>query len=155
MKFSFLPIYHLKKSNREHIVSKLKTGDAIVTKSVLLPLYVHYGIIERDGDKINIIHLHPQKINSSGGNLVKEPLSNYLVGGREIVSVENTNLTKEDIDKIYENLKDEKYDYVNYNCEHFVNFAKGDFFVSKQILKYTSILLIGGFVYYLIRNKKI
>jgi hypothetical protein len=155
MRFNALPIYKLKIENRKHIVSKLKTGDTIITKSKLLPLYVHHGIIERKGDEIFIVHLHPDKVNSSGGNLVKEPLDKWLIEGREIVSVESTNLDSKTLEQLYKDLKNEKYDHINYNCEHFVNFAKGDYFVSKQVIKYTGILLIGAFVYYLIRNKKI
>ena len=154
-KFNALSLYKLKIENRSHIVSKLKTGDTITTKSKLIPLYIHYGIIERIGDEIFIVHLHPDKVNSSGGNLVKEPLNKWLVGGREIVSIQETNLDSATLDQLYKDLKDQKYDHINYNCEHFVNFAKGDYFVSRQVIKYTSILLIGAFVYYLIKNKKI
>jgi hypothetical protein len=150
-----VPLYKLKIDNRNYIVSKLKTGDTITTKSKLIPLYVHHGIIERNGDEIFIVHLHPDKINSSGGNLVKEPLNKWLIGGREIVSIQETNLDSATLEQLYKDLKDEKYDHINYNCEHFVNFAKGDYFVSRQVVKYTGILLIGAFVYYLIRNKKI
>ena len=154
-KFNNIGLYKLKIENREHIVSKLKTGDTITTKSKLMPLYVHHGIIERNGDEIFIVHLHPKKVNSSGGNLVKEPLEKWLKGGREIVSVESTKLDSKTLEQLFKDLKDEKYDPINYNCEHFVNFAKGDYFVSRQVVKYTGILLIGAFVYYLIRNKKI
>lgn len=154
-KFNNIGLYKLKVENRDYIVSKLKTGDTIITKSKLLPLYVHHGIIERKDDDIFIVHLHPDKVNSSGGNLVKEPLSTWLKEGREIVSVESTNLDSATLEQLYKDLKSEKYDHINYNCEHFVNFAKGDYFVSRQVVKYTGILLIGAFVYYLIRNKKI
>ena len=154
-KFSTVGLNKLKIQNRNHIVSKLKTGDTIITKSKLIPLYVHHGIIERNEDEIYIVHLHPNRLNSSGGNLVKEPLKNWLVGGREIVSVQETNLDSATLAQLYKDLKEEKYDHINYNCEHFVNFAKGDYFVSIQVVKYTGILLIGAFVYYLIRNKKI
>jgi hypothetical protein len=154
-KINTLGLYNLKIKNRDYLVSKLQTGDAITTKSKLIPLYVHHGIIERRGDEIYIVHLHPNKINSSGGNLVKEPLSTWLKKGREIVSVEKTNLDSAMLDQLYKDLKAEKYDHINYNCEHFVNFAKGDYFVSRQVVKYTSILIIGAFVYYLIKNKKI
>jgi hypothetical protein len=154
-KFSTVGINKLKIENRNHTVSKLKTGDTIVTKSKLLPLYVHHGIIERQGDEIYIVHLHPDKFNSSGGNLVKEPLKKWLVGGREIVSVQETNLDSATLEQLYKDLKEQKYDHINYNCEHFVNFAKGDYFVSRQVVHYTGILIIGAFVYYLIKNKKI
>ena len=154
-KFNNIGLYKLKIQNRNHIVSKLKTGDTIITKSKLLPLYVHHGIIEKKGDEVFIVHLHPDKVNSSGGNLVKEPLDKWLIEGREIVSVESTNLDSETLEQLYKDLKSEKYDHLNYNCEHFVNFAKGDHSVSRQVVKYSCILLVGAFVYYLIRNKKI
>ena len=154
-KFNNIGIYKLKIENRNHTVSKLKTGDTITTKSKILPLYVHHGIIERKGDEVFIVHLHPDKLNSSGGNLVKEPLEKWLIEGREIVSVESTNLDSKTLEQLYKDLKSEKYDHINYNCEHFVNFAKGDYFVSRQVIKYTGILLIGAFVYYLIKYKKI
>jgi hypothetical protein len=154
-KFSTIGIQKLKLQNRDYIVSKLKTGDTITTKSKIVPLYVHHGIIERVGEEVFIVHLHPDKVNSSGGNLVKEPLSKWLTNGREIVSVQQTDLDSVTLEQLYKDLKEEKYDHINYNCEHFVNFAKGDYFVSRQVVKYTSILLIGAFVYYLIRNKKI
>jgi hypothetical protein len=154
-KFNNIGIYKLKIENRNHTVSKLKTGDTITTKSKILPLYVHHGIIERKGDEVFIVHLHPDKLNSSGGNLVKEPLEKWLIEGREIVSVESTNLDSKTLEQLYKDLKSEKYDHINYNCEHFVNFAKGDYFVSRQVVKYTGILLIGAFVYYLIKYKKI
>lgn len=150
-----LGIYKLKIENRNHKVSKLKTGDTITTKSKLIPLYVHHGIIEVKNEEIFIVHLHPDKVNSSGGNLIKEPLKNWLNSGREIVSVESTNLDSKALKQLYLDLKEEKFDNINYNCEHFVNFAKGDYFISRQVIKYTTILLIGAFVYYLIRNKKI
>lgn len=154
-KFNNIGLYKLKIQNRNHIVSKLKTGDTITTKSKLLPLYVHHGVIEIKEDEVFIVHLHPKKINSSGGNLVKEPLEKWLTGGREIVSVESTNLDSETLNQLYKDLESEKYDALNYNCEHFVNFVKGDHFVSRQVVKYTGILLVGALVYYLIRNKKI
>jgi hypothetical protein len=154
-KFNNIGIYKLKIENRNYTVSKLKTGDTIITKSKILPLYVHHGIIERKGDEVFIVHLHPDKVNSSGGNLVKEPLEKWLIEGREIVSVESTNLDSKTLEQLYKDLKSEKYDHINYNCEHFVNFAKGDYFVSRQVIKYTGILLIGAFVYYLIKYKKI
>jgi hypothetical protein len=154
-KYNNIGLNKLKIQNRNHIVSKLKTGDTITTKSKLLHLYVHHGIIERKEDEVFIVHLHPNKVNSSGGNLVKEPLEKWLKEGREIVSVESTDLDSETLEQLYKDLKSEKYDHLNYNCEHFVNFAKGDHFVSRQVVKYTGILLVGALVYYLIRNKKI
>ena len=75
--------------------------------------------------------------------------------GRDVISVEKTNLKTEDIEKLYQELKKYKYDIVNFNCEHFVNFAKNKNYVSPQILRITSVLLIGLAIYFLLKNKRI
>jgi hypothetical protein len=144
----------IKIENRKHIVSKLQTGDLIKTKADILPIIYHYGIIERQGDEIYIIHNHPDKINSKGGNTVKEPLEKWIKG-KDIVSVEHTNLNVNDINELVETLKNYKYDFINFNCEHFVNFAKDKDYVSPQLLRWTTIAIIGISVYFLLKNKKL
>ena len=145
---------NIRLSNKKRILEKLETGDLIKTKADILPIIYHYGIIERNDDDIYIIHNHPDKINSKGGNTIKEPLSKWIKG-KDIVSVEKTNLDVDQIDKLYEQLKPYKYDFINFNCEHLVNFAKNKEYVSPQILKWTSVLIIGITTYFLIKNKKL
>jgi len=101
-----------------------------------------------------IIHNHPDKINSKGGNTVREPLGKWIKG-RDIVSVEKTNLKPDDIEKLYQELKKYKYDFINFNCEHFVNFAKDKNYVSPQVLRWTTIALIGLGVFFLLKNKRL
>jgi hypothetical protein len=144
----------IKIDNRNHIVSKLQTGDLIKTKAEILPIIYHYGIIEKNGDDIFIIHNHPDKVNSNGGNTTREPLEKWIKG-RDIVSVEKTNLNINDINELVETLKNYKYDFINFNCEHFVNFAKNKDYVSPQVLRWTSIAIIGVSVYFLLKNKKL
>jgi hypothetical protein len=144
----------IKIENRKHIISKLQTGDLIKTKADILPIIYHYGIIEREGNDIFIIHNHPDKINSKGGNTIKEPLEKWIKG-KDIVSVEHTDLKIDDINKLVETLKNYKYDFINFNCEHFVNFAKNKDYVSPQVLRWTSIAIIGITVYFLLKNKKL
>lgn len=148
------PIKRIKIENRDFLISKLQTGDLIKTKADNYPLIYHYGIVEKKVDGLFIIHNHPDKINSKGGNTVKEPLENW-VKGREIVSVEKTDLKPDDIDNLYQDLKKYKYDFLNFNCEHFVNFAKNKTYVSPQVLRWTSVALIGLTVYLLLKNKKL
>jgi hypothetical protein len=140
--------------NRKHIVSKLQTGDLIKTKADILPIIYHYGIIIKEENEIFIIHNHPDKINSKGGNTIKEPLEKWIKG-KDIVSVEHTNLNVDDINELVETLKNYKYDFINFNCEHFVNFAKNKDYVSPQVLRWTSIAIIGISVYFLLKNKKL
>lgn len=148
------PIKRIKIENRDFLISKLQTGDLIKTKAESYPLIYHYGIVEKKVEGLFIIHNHPDKINSKGGNTVREPLESWIKG-REIVSVEKTNLKPDDIDNLYQDLKKYKYDFLNFNCEHFVNFAKDKTYVSPQVLRWTSIALIGLTVYLLLKNKKL
>lgn len=148
------PLKKIKIENRDFLFSKLQNGDLIKTNSVTYPMIYHYGIVEKKVEGLFIIHNHPDKINSKGGNTVKEPLDKWIKG-REIVSVEKTNLKPDDIDNLYQDLKKYKYDFINFNCEHFVNFAKSKTYVSPQVLKWTSLSLIGLTVYLLLKNKKI
>lgn len=148
------PLDKIKIDNRNHTISKLESGDLIKVKAEILPIIYHYGIIDKVGNEIFIIHNHPDRINSKGGNVVREPLLKWIKG-KDIVSVEKTNLKSIELKDLYEKLKNYKYDFINFNCEHFVNVAKGNKYVSSQVFKWTSIAVIGAFVYYLIRNKKI
>jgi len=145
---------NIKIQNREHTISKLETGDLIKLKAEVLPILYHYGIIERQGNDLFIYHNQTDKINSNGGNLVCEPLEKYIKG-RDIISVTKTNLSSTDLKKMYNSLKGLKYDFINFNCEHYVNFASDNKFVSNQVFKWGSIVLIGVFVTYLIRKNKI
>lgn len=140
--------------NRNHAISKLETGDLIKTKADILPIIYHYGIIEKKDNEIYIIHNHPDKINSQGGNTTKELLNDWIKG-KDIVSVEKTNLKINDVNDLVENLKKYKYDFINFNCEHFVNFAKNKDYVSPQVLRWTSVAIIGISVYFLLKNKKL
>jgi len=153
-KFNQAPLIKLQKENRNFLISKLQTGDLIKTKAESYPLIYHYGIVIRNVDGLIIVHNHPDKINSTGGNTVREPLESWIKN-RQIVSIEKTNLKTDDIDELYEALKKYKYDFINFNCEHFVNFAKNKNYVSPQVLRWTTIALIGVAVYYLLKNKRL
>jgi hypothetical protein len=153
-KFNKVPLSKMKIENRDYIISKLETGDLLKTKAESYALIHHYGIVEKNLDGLFIIHNHPDKINSTGGNTVREPLEKWIKG-RHIVSVEKTNLKPDDIEKVYQELKKYKYDFINFNCEHFVNFAKDKDYVSPQVLRWTTLSLIGLGIYFLIKNKRI
>jgi hypothetical protein len=153
-KFNQAPLNKIKIENRVFLVSKLETGDLIKTKAETYPLIFHYGIVEKNLEGLFIIHNHPDKINSKGGNTVRETLEKWIKG-RDIVSIEKTDLKTDDIEKLYQELKKYKYDFLNFNCEHFVNFAKNRNYVSPQVLRWTTLALIGLGIYFLLKNKRI
>lgn len=150
--FKHSAILKIKLENRQNTISKLKTGDLVKTKAEDYPLIYHYGIIDRTEKGFFILHNHPDKRNSKGGTIVKEPFDKWIKG-KEIVSVEPTNLKTDDIDDLYEKLKKYKYDFINFNCEHFVNFAKNNDYVSPQVLRWTTLIGIGIVTFYLLRKK--
>jgi hypothetical protein len=150
--FNLSALQKIKLENKKHIISKLKTGDLVKTKAEDYPLIYHYGIIDIKDEDLVILHNHPDKINSKGGTIVREPFEKWIKG-KDIVSVEPTNLKTDDIDELYEKLKVYKYDFINFNCEHFVNFAKNNDYVSPQVLRWTTILAIGITTFYLLRKK--
>jgi len=154
MSYSLSDLNEIKIQNREHTISKLETGDLIKLKVDVLPILYHYAIVEKQGDKLYIYHLQTDKINSNGGNLICEPLDTYIKG-KDIISVSKTNLDSKDLTKMYEALKGYKYDFINFNCEHYVNFVTDKKLVSNQVFKWGSIIAIGVLVTYLIRKNKI
>lgn len=154
MSYSLKNLNNIKIQNREHTISKLKTGDLIKLKVDVLPILYHYGIIEKQNDKLYIYHLQIEKMNIYGGNLICEPLEKYIKG-KDILSVIETNLSSKDLSVMYESLKKKKYDFINFNCEHFVNFASDKKLISNQVFKWGSIVAIGILVTYLIRKNRI
>lgn len=154
MSYSLSDLNEIKIKNREYTISKLETGDLIKLKVEVLPILYHYAIVEKQGDRLYIYHLQTDKINSNGGNLICEPLDVYIKG-KDIISVSKTNLDSKDLSKMYESLKGYKYDFINFNCEHYVNFVTDKKLVSNQVFKWGSIIAIGFLVTYLIRKNKI
>lgn len=154
MSYKLANLNEIKIQNREYTISKLETGDLIKLKAEVLPILYHYGIVEKQDGVIYIYHLQPDKININGGNLICEPFEQYIKG-RDIISVSKTDLNSNDLKLMYEQLKNYKYDFIGFNCEHFVNFATEKKFISNQVFRWTSIIAIGIFVTYLIRKNKI
>lgn len=140
--------------NRDFKISKLQTGDLIKLKAESIPIIFHYGIVEVSENGIFVYHNDPFKKNKKGGNIIRESIEKFI-NKRDIVSIEKTNLKTKDLHELYKTLEKYQYDFVNFNCEHFINFARKRTYISKQVFQWTSVALIGLAVYYLIRNKKI
>jgi len=150
---SYSSINKVKVENRDYIVSKLQTGDLLKVSTDTLSIVYHYGIVDKSKDGLFIYHNHPDKVNSVGGNVVRESLENWIKG-RDILGVEKTGMDISDIEAMYASLKKEKYNFLHFNCEHVVNFAKGNNFISPQVIKWTSIAIVGLITYIIIRKRR-
>jgi len=145
---------YLNAQTKRRVISGLKTGDLVKLRSeyIFLPFVFHYGIISLEQGKIYIYHFITDKENKDGGNLVREDFEE-VVKGREILSVENSGVKKEDFYKTLNNLQKRKYDVFTNNCEHFVNFIKEKKFVSKQLKTWGLVVSLGVVAYLFIKKK--
>jgi hypothetical protein len=126
----------------------------LVKENIVLNGQTTFDMNILPNEVLYIYHNQRDKINSNGGNLVCEPLETYIKG-RDIISVTKTKLNNKDLSQMYEVLKGYKYDFINFNCEHFVNFATDKKLISNQVFRWGSILAIGILVTYLIRKNKL
>lgn len=133
-------------------ISKLETGDLIKMQADICPIIYHYGIIDREGNSIYIIHNQRDFINKNGGSIIRENFNNYIKG-RKLISVEKTNLKRDDLSKITELLQSHKYHFVNNNCEHFVNQIKSNKFISPQASNWAFVTVILITALIIIRKK--
>lgn len=144
---------YINKTAKEIIISNLKTGDIVKVKSEKLPIIYHYGIVINDDVEFSILHNDPDKINKTGGNIIKEPLQKWI-NNKEIVEVTSTNANKDEIYTIAEKLKKLKYDLIYFNCEHFVNFVNKQKNGSPQIINWLLVISFITIAYFIIKKYK-
>ena len=139
---------------------KYKDGD-VITSTASPPtsgLFFHRGIILMKKGVPYVYHNTPTKTNPFGGNILLEPLSEYLAAGRKMLSVESTNMTRKELLARNEWLKTKKFHWFEFNCEHYVSGMVDGEPKSSQIKKWGLCIGVGlGIAVYLailIRNKK-
>lgn len=93
---------------------KLQTGDVITAKSEDFPLIEHQGVVVYDyGGLPCVVHNVPEE------NVTKDLLVVFLAR-REIISVEKTGISREQIMARFKEVETAKYDLIHFNCTHFV-----------------------------------
>jgi len=147
-----LSIASLKKISQDSIISKLATGDVVKVKSEFLPIISHYGIISRETDDFMVYHNDPDKFNFLGGNIVSEKFEDWIKG-KEIITVYNTGISKEEILKWVNENKYKKYDVLKFNCEHFITNIKNKNGISPQVFLWSGIAISILIAAYLMRKK--
>jgi hypothetical protein len=128
-----------------------QTGDILTARVNSLPLILHRGLVVVDYDGIYVWHNTPMKENQFGGSVVREPLETWLYD-RQVVSVEKTNLTKDDIESVSFAIKEKPFHLFNFNCEHYVYGIKGNKAKSPQ-LTYWAIAGLGLLLIPFLRKK--
>lgn len=147
--------------NREY-----KDGDIIIA-TVAPPasgLLFHRGIVfhlkNKKGEVVpHVFHNTPMKLNPHGGTVVLETLKQFENDGREIVQVHPSNLTLEKVIQKNEVIKKRKFDWADFNCEHYVTFCTKGEMKSVQLHKYLFLTAAGVLTFFTVRlvqklNKK-
>ena len=126
--------------------NNFQSGQIVKASVNSFPLIFHYGIILKDNNQVFIIHNSPDAVNLYGGNVLISLLSDWLTT-RKIVSIQSTNLTNEQINYKYEELKARKYNFLTFNCEHFIDYMLQRDIKSEQLDILKKILIAIGILF--------
>lgn len=117
----------------------LQTGD-IITSTASPPtsgFFFHKGIVVVGDDGIPLIyHNTPSFTNEYGGTIIAETLEDYTKVGRQMISVEKSGLTKEEILKEHRYLRHKRFHWKYFNCETYVSSIVDGDGKSKQIVQW-------------------
>jgi hypothetical protein len=102
-----------------------REGDIITTKcsDYMWPLCKHYGIVTNYNNKMCVFHNSPGKFNSAGGNIVAQPLNEFLKE-RCVMKVDRSNIKSKDVIKYSIDRKYIKWN-MGYNCVKYIEDIKG------------------------------
>lgn len=99
---------------------KLNEGDILYTTcSNYAAVCYHVGIVFHDGANKLIYHNDPSNINKFGGSVCAEPYEKFIKG-RIVEKVIRTNAKNEEIVRIANNCRFERWNTMFFNCEDFV-----------------------------------
>lgn len=101
----------------------LKTGDIIKSTASRNPFLYHRGIVLVEDGQTLICHNTPMHKNEFGGNVVCEPLNEFLADGRKILEVQPSCLEAEEIAMVTEAVRHIPFHAFTFNCEHYVHLA--------------------------------
>jgi len=121
--------------------NQFNTGDLITAKVADLPFIYHSGIVVKFGELVAVYHNSPGTVNNQGGNVVFEPLHEWL-NGREIIAIQPTYLTADYIREQSEKLADKKFNVFGFNCEHYVYLLRDNYAQSPQLYWFAFVLLL-------------
>jgi hypothetical protein len=105
-------------------VANLTTGTIIRSTAADMPHVTHTGLVLAKDDKVLIAHNTPMRKNAHGGNILVEPLEDFLATGRTITGYSTTKLTYERIMAAVAELKSTPFHPLNFNCNDFIKYVQ-------------------------------
>ena len=124
-----------------------KSGQIVKTiayQVIDVPIMYHFGVIYVDEITNEVFVLHNSGDDES---TIKEPFDEFILD-RELVELQPSNLenlSNEELLIRFENCKGE-FDFLDYNCEHFIDCMMGESRRSEQVVLY----ILTGITLYLI-----
>jgi hypothetical protein len=111
-----------------------------------------YNIEDENGFPVpHVFHNTPMKLNKYGGTVILETLEQFEADGREVVAVEPSGVDIQVIIKKNSVLKKRKFDWSDFNCEHYVTFVTEGRMKSIQMHKYVFITAVGVATFFFVR----
>lgn len=99
---------------------KLNPSDIIVATCPEMPICYHVGIVVFENGMPIIYNNTPSAQNMFGGNVVAQPLNQFLKG-RKIIRTIPTRCTPGSIEEVALNHRYKKWNHLTYNCEDFIS----------------------------------
>jgi hypothetical protein len=127
----------------------MKNGTVLFT-TTNVPMVVHVGVCIVLNGSVYVLHNTPTKKNNFGGNVIIDPLQEFLQN-RYILNRIETFLTADYIVHKCANVYRRKWDAKLFNCEDFINYVTDlniDPTQSTQALAGVSILALCSFLYF-------
>lgn len=120
-------------------------GDIIYVQSDISSLIDHMGIVVFiDGAKY-IYHNTPDRFNEFGGSICLDSLSTWLTN-RKIVKIVHSGIDSYKIRSISYQLRKEKYHFLLFNCEHYIEYIVRGVRSSRQLFNWFVFLALGTMV---------
>lgn len=116
-----------------------QSGNIIKARVNKFPFIYHYGILTDDGNRV--AHFSPNGKNDYGGSMFIDTVDDYLKT-RTQVKVFPVNLNKIRVNETIVKYKEQKFNVLNNNCEHFVFEAASGQKISPQLDKFIKIIFI-------------
>lgn len=98
----------------------MKPGTIIITTCKDIPLFCHHiGVVGKNGEVWNNT---PAKENSIGGNVVRQPIREFM-SGRKVIEIHNEVVDVEQIETYAASVMHKRWHPTEFNCEDFVEEA--------------------------------
>jgi len=98
----------------------IKPNNVIITNCVGIPMCFHIAVVCLYNGVLCVFHCTPTKTNVYGGNVICERLDQFL-SNRKVKKMYPANVPMEKIIKNFDQVKYNKWDALNFNCETYIN----------------------------------